>query len=177
MKPARLLLVLLFALACAAQDQPHPVFLARFADMKFGVMASTQRCALIFADHTFHFEHADVHRGKDLKRKVYDGTFTPAEWDALMAVLDAKPLHDLNVPPQPTMVVEDLDLFSMNVWRGDYYQNLEFLDKNSRKPYQSTLKPVLHWWKSFVGRKMTEGAKPSPHCANSQENMIFAPGL
>src|SRR2546421_4568686 len=36
---------------------------------------------------------------------------------------------------------------------GDGFQNMEFINDSSRKPYDSQLKPLFHFWKSMRSRR------------------------
>jgi len=49
---------------------------------------------------------------------------------------------------------------TISVAREAKYQNMEFLDNKSRKPYESQLKPLLGWWKAFRGGHMAESSAP-----------------
>jgi len=61
------------------------------------------------------------------------------------------------------------------VARGNEIQNMEFLDKKSRKPYDAQLKPLLEWWKSVRNRRMPKSdASPDSRCALDSSHGIFA---
>jgi hypothetical protein len=61
------------------------------------------------------------------------------------------------------------------VARDNKYQNMEFLDKKSRKPYESQLKPLLSWWKTLRGGHMVESkAEPNPQCSLDSTHPIFS---
>ncbi len=178
---AFLMLLLLGAPAFPQTSAPKATFEVRISDFKSGSMASEQRCLLVFADRKYHFESAAHRGGRDLRRDVYEGELSQADWDQLSNVLDTKELRELSSPPSAaTVIVENLDALTLTVKRGpDAYQNLEFLTKRSRDPYRAALKPALEWWKGFLRKRLTpSGAPPSPYCSlDNNSGQIIAPGM
>lgn len=176
------LALLLLLLPAAAQQKvpqkPGPPMLARISEVKPGALTADHRCVLILPDRRFHLERATRKRAKDLIRKVYEGEFSQAEWDQILAMLGDKDLKALSVPAaRGVLVVEDMDLVTINIWRDPGYQTLEFLTKRDRAPYERTLKPLLGWWKDFARRGLSESKAPvDDSCALSgNDNMLFAP--
>ena len=146
------------------------------SEVQTGSMASEQYCALIFVDRRFHYEKASRKAGKDRDRKVYEGELSQADWDALTGILDGKEFRELNVPQGVSpLVIEDAHTFAISVARGSNFQNMEFLDNKSRKPYESQLKPLLRWWKSFRGGRMVESkALPDEKCSLDSTHAVFS---
>jgi hypothetical protein len=167
------------AAAASAQNAGQVPFRLLLSEVKPGGMTTGQRCVLIFPDQHFHFESATNKRGHDLSRKIYEGELPDAEWGHLSEILDRKEFRELAVMRLATSpVVEDLHLIAISVWRDGKYQNMEFLDNRGRAPYDATLKPLLQWWKSFLGKKMTESKEPAnKHCAleGASGEAVFAP--
>lgn len=139
-------------------------------------MASEQYCALVFADRRFHYERANRKVGKDRDRKVYEGEMSQADWDSLTGILESKEFRDLNVPQGlAPIVIEDAHSFTISVARGNKFQSMEFLDKKSRKPYESQLKPLLIWWKTFRRGHMVESkAATDSRCAPDSTHAVFS---
>jgi hypothetical protein len=172
--------LLLLGSLSAQQPAAVPAYYFRLSEVKYGSMAAEQRCVVVAPDRKFHFEHANRKQGRDLTRKVYEGELSPAEWDAFLRMIEAKDFRELKVQPQMrSPIVENLDLVQISAWRDKGYQNLEFLDKKARAPYEATLKPVLAWWKEFSSRKLNaSSAAASKYCAmESNDNVLFAPGM
>ena len=146
------------------------------SELQAGSMASEQYCAVVFDDRRFHFEKASRRLGRDRERTVYEGQLSQADWDALAAILDRKDLQDVDVPPGvPPLVIEDVHTYSISVARGNKFQNMEFLDKKSRKPYELQLKPLLQWWKSFRGGRMVESkVPPDARCSLDSSRAVFS---
>jgi hypothetical protein len=164
------------ALAAGPEQSSHDsAFRLLLSEVRPGGMATDQRCTLIFADHRFHHETASSKLGRELARKVYEGELSGADWNALAGILDRKEFHDLAVPRiAPPPVMPDLHIYTISVARDGTFQNLEFLTDKSRKPYDSELKPLLQWWKSFYGRRMPEShAPPDGHCSPDNNNALF----
>jgi hypothetical protein len=164
----------------AGETKKEPALLLRVSEVKVGAMTSDHRCVLILPGRRYHLERATRQRGRDRVRKVYEGELTAVEWQQLADILAAKDLRELAVPrTRGVLVVEDMDLVTITVWRDPGFQNLEFLTKRERAPYERTLKPLLEWWKDFARRGAPESKAPeSDYCALSgNDNMIFAPGM
>jgi hypothetical protein len=101
-----------------------------------------------FPDRHFHFELGNNKRGRDLDRKIFEGKFSDSD---LSDILDRKEFRDLNVQElAASLVVEVLHLVAISVWRDGKFQNMEFLNKRGRAPYEARLKPLLQWWKFFL---------------------------
>ncbi|MBZ5596746.1 MAG: hypothetical protein LAN83_00355 [Acidobacteriia bacterium] len=156
-----------------ANGPPFQLFLS---EVQPGAMATEQRCTLVFPDRRFHYETASTKRGREFGRKVYEGELPDADWRALTAILDSEELRKLNVPRAlPSPVMQDVHIFNISVAREGKFQNLEFLNDKSRKPYDSELKPLLQWWKSFNHRHMSEShAAPSHQCSLDINSTLFA---
>ena len=146
------------------------------SEVQPGTMASVQYCTLVFADRRFHTEKSNRKMGKDRDRKVYEGELSDSNWKALEAILDNKEFHDLVVPQGVTpLVVENAHPVTISVARDAKFQNMEFLDNKSRKPYDTQLKPLLEWWKSFRGAKMSESsASPDSKCSLDSTHGVFS---
>lgn len=131
-----------------------------------GSMASEQYCLLVFADHRFHAEKAIRRLGRDQDRNVYEGQLSDNDWNTLSSMIDSDGFRKLNVPRNSAPpVVQDAHTYAISVARNNSFQNMEFLDNKSRKPYEAQLKPLLQWWKSVRGRHMTESGVPDNRCA------------
>jgi hypothetical protein len=146
------------------------------SELQAGTMASEQYCALIFMDRRFHYEKASRKMGQDRDRRVYEGELSQADWDALTGILDSKEFRELDIPQgMPPLVIEDAHTFAISVARGNNFQNMEFLNNKSRKPYESQLKPLLRWWKSFRGGRMVEStALPDAKCSLVSTHAVFS---
>jgi hypothetical protein len=139
-------------------------------------MASEQYCTLVFADRHFHAEKATRKLGKDKDRRVYEGELSEADWNALGGVLDNKDFQALNVPPGvPPLIIEDAHTYTISVARDTKFQNMEFLDNKSRKPYEKQLKPLLDWWKTFRHAHATESNSPvDGRCSLDSTRAVFS---
>jgi hypothetical protein len=145
-------------------------------EVQAGSMASEQYCTVVFADHHFHSEKASRSHGKDTDRKVYEGQLSEADWNSLGGIVDSDGFRALSVPQTvPPLVIQDAHTVTISVARGARFQNMEFLDNKSRKPYDSQLKPLLQWWKSFRGERPAESkAAPDARCALDNSNAVVS---
>ena len=139
-------------------------------------MASEQYCTLVFADRHFHSEKASRKMGKDRDRKVYEGQLSEADWDALGGILENKEFRGLVVPQGMTpLIIQDAHTVTISVARDATFQNMEFLDNKSRKPYEAQLKPLLGWWKTLRGGHLPESkVAPDPKCSLDSTHAVFS---
>ncbi|MBI3474816.1 MAG: hypothetical protein HY010_03735 [Acidobacteria bacterium] len=165
-------------LAAASDQPPASASLLRLllSEVQAGTMASEQYCALVFADRRIHFEKATRKMGKDKDRKVYESQLSEGDWNALNTILDDKGLRELRLPQGvPPLVIEDAHTIAISISRDTKYQNMEFLDNKSRKPYEARLKPLLGWWKSQRSGHMTAStAAPDPKCSLDNAHGVFS---
>lgn len=144
-------------------------------ELQPGTMTEVQYCTLVFQDRHFHSEKADLKAGKQKDRKAYEGQLSENEWNALNAIIDGQAFRDLKVPPTvPPLVMQDTHPYTISVAREKAFQNMEFLDSNSLKPYQAQVKPLLQWWKSFRGKYSTvSSAATDKRCELDSTHAIF----
>jgi len=176
-RPIAFLLMLgLTATAVSGQapaNAPLKIFLN---EVQPGVMSSPQYCTLVFDNRRFHSEKADIKPGSDTGRKIYEGQLSDNDWNALVAVIDSPGFRDLKVPQTvPPLVMQDTHPYTISIARDKDFQNMEFLDNKSLKPYQSQVKPLLQWWKSFRGQRTPESsAYADARCALDKTHAIFS---
>ena len=146
------------------------------SEVQTGTMATEQYCMLVFVDHHFHAEKANRKMGRDRVRRVYEGQLSEADWSALGGILDSKEFRELKVPASVApLVVENSHPYTISVARDKGFQNMEFLNNHSRKPYESQLKPLLQWWKSLRSAHLPESnASPDSRCSLDSTNAIFS---
>ena len=176
-RPVAFLLVLGLAATAGSGQAPTKAPLKIFLnEVQPGAMSAPQYCTLVFDDHRFHTEKATIQHGRDTDRKVYEGQLSDTDWSALLAVIDSPGFRDLNVPRTvPPLVMQDTHPYTISVAREKIFQNMEFLDSKSLKPYESHVKPLLQWWKSFRGRSTPESSSPpDARCALDSTHAIFA---
>ena len=180
MKPSITILSVLLGIslvATAGSNEPANKAALRLvlSEVQPGALSSEQYCMLVFDDHNFHAEKAYRTKGKDRDRKVYQGRLSDADWNALIAILDAKQFRDLHVPRSaPSLVAENLHPYAISVARQNGFQNMEFLSKDSLKPYESQVKPLLQWWKSARNQRLPESdAAADSRCSLSTGDAIF----
>jgi hypothetical protein len=131
---------------------------------------------LVFNDHSYHAEKADIKHGADVDRKALQGQLSDVDWNALIAIVDSKEFSDLNIPRTvPPPVMQDTHPYTIGVARGANFQNMEFLDGKSLKPYEAQIKPLLQWWKSVRGKHSNESSTVTdPRCALDSAHGIVA---
>jgi hypothetical protein len=178
-RPIALLILLALGLASAvsfSEEQAHSVLRLMINEVQPGALAAPQYCTLVFSDHRFHSEKADIKHGQDSDRKVYEGQLSDSDWNALVAIIDSKDFRDLKVPGTvPPPVMQDTHPYTISVGREHSFQNMEFLDNKSLKPYEPQIKPLLQWWKSIRARRMSvSSAQPDAKCALDNNHAIFA---
>jgi hypothetical protein len=160
--------------AAHAPSSPAPLRVL-LSEVELGRMASEHHCMLVFDDHHFHREVSHRKAGKDRDRMVYEGQLKDADWNALVEILDAKQLRELQVPAStPALVVQDPHTFTISIARQNGFQNMEFLTKDSLKPYETELNPLLKWWKVSRNTHLAESEAPvDSRCSLTSANAIF----
>lgn len=146
------------------------------SEVQPGTLTSEQYCMLVFSDHRFHAEKATLRLGKDRDRKVYEGTLSDEDWSALDGVLESDQLRKLQVGPTSVPpVVPDAHPLSISVAREKAFQNMDFVDNKSRKPYELQLKPLLKWWQATRSRRIVPSESPPDHrCELDSVHGVFA---
>jgi hypothetical protein len=148
------------------EPKPAPALRLLLLEDQPGVMSNQQYCMLVFSDRHFHAEKAVRKMGRDQDRKVYEGELPESDWNALESILGSEEFRSLNVPASAMPpVVEDAHGYTISVARDHTFQNMEFLDNKSRKPYESRLKPLLQWWKSIRSRRLLETGAQNSRCS------------
>jgi hypothetical protein len=171
-----LLLLPLTTIVGSGQASQQPSIRLLLSEVQPGAMSADQYCTLVFADHRFHSEKASRHHGEDTHRKIYEGTLSEEQWNALDGILDNKELKDLKVLQSvPPLVMQDTHPYTISIARDGNYQNMEFLTSKSLKPYEPQVKPLLQWWKSFRGRRTPPSNAPAnARCSLDSSHGIFA---
>lgn len=146
------------------------------SEVQPGSMSAEQYCTLVFGDRSFHSEKASRHHGQDTERKVFEGQLSEEQWTSLSGILDAKDLKDLKIPATvPPLVMQDTHPYAISIARDGHFQNFEFIDSKSLKPYQGQMKPLLQWWKSLrAQRTPPSGAPASERCALDNSHAVFS---
>jgi len=160
----------------SAQQSAHAPLRIFLNEVQPGAMSAPQYCTIVFDDHRFHSEKADLKIGRTADRKVYEGQLSDKDWSALIAIIDSKEFSELKVPRTvPPLVMQDSHPYTISVARDKEFQNMEFLDAKSMKPYEAQVKPLLQWWKGVRGRRVPESSAPAePQCALDSAHSVFA---
>jgi hypothetical protein len=159
-----------------AQVPGTPKIRLFLSEVQPGSLAADHYCTLVFTDRHFHSEKANRRNGKDVDRKIYEGELPESEWNALGGILDSKNFREIKLPASiPPLVVQDSHPYNISVARDGSYQNLEFLDGKSMKPYESQIKPLLQWWKALRGHRVPESkAPPDQSCSLDSTHAIIS---
>jgi hypothetical protein len=164
------------AMAGSGQAAQSPAIRLLLSEVQPGSMSADQYCTLVFMDHRFHSEKASRHHGQDTDRKIYEGELSEEQWNALAGILDNKDLRDLKVPQGvPPLVMQETHPYTISIARDGNYQNMEFLTSRSLKPYEPQIKPLLQWWRSLRGQRMSpSNASPNDRCSLDSTHGIFS---
>jgi len=98
-------------------------------------------CMLLQKDGHFHLERIVTGRPR-----VFEGTLVSASVSELESLVNAQQIVDLKQTAIETSLVgEDLDQFLIAISRPNGWQSLSFPSGKSRKPFKTTLDPILKW--------------------------------
>ncbi len=158
------------------EEKQRPRLRLLLSEVQAGTMSSEHDCMLVFEDHSFHSERAVRGSGQDRERKTYEGKLSDADWNALDRILESDGLRKLNVKPgYVPLVVQGAHPYAISIRREKEFQNIEFVDDNSRKPYDSQLKPLFQWWKSTRSRRMPSSEAPADsRCTPDSSHGVFS---
>ena len=171
-----LLTVALSSISQAQETKKEVPLRLLLSEVQPGTMSSEHFCMLVFDDHRFHAEKAVRSNGKDRERKIYEGNLSDTDWNALDGILENESLRQLNVKQgYVPLAMQGVHPFAISVRRKTEFQNLEFIDDSSRKPYDAQLKPLLQWWKSVRSRRMAVSQAPADsRCALDNSHGVFS---
>jgi hypothetical protein len=98
-------------------------------------------CAIVRGDGLFHVEQETSNH-----LEIAEGILDDGELAALKTVLSEKELAALTQQkiPVPLMITER-DVLQISILRSPVTQNLTFLDRESRSPFDEFIDPLLHW--------------------------------
>ncbi len=100
-----------------------------------------QVCVLLLRDGQFHLE---VEKGSRIR--VFEGGLSGAKMQEVQTLINDPVLRQLTekqiVPPKGTIMLDELHV---NVFRGDHWQDLFFVDDSSRRPFERSIAPLVRW--------------------------------
>jgi hypothetical protein len=139
---AFLFAVFLYALSSSGQNIPQSAtanypFLLHLETMDF----VNQECVLLQRDGHFHLEEEKGHH-----TKVFEGSLPNDKLLEVQRMIDDDQLVKLTQeqiasPPGGIM----LDELHVDVFRGDHWQDLSFMDVASRTPFDRSIAPLVRW--------------------------------
>jgi hypothetical protein len=125
------------------------------------------RCAVVYPDGRYHTEVVVQSPYRPGPGEVREGDLTPQERKHLENLLSDPGLRSLT-PAQigsTPLVIEDPDLVTLAVLRGDTVQFLSFPSRSSRKRFKNSVQPLLTWLDSMIGRKGAKMKAPLTRCS------------
>jgi hypothetical protein len=100
-----------------------------------------QVCVLLLRDGQFHFE---VEKGNRIR--VFEGSLSDAKMQEVQTLINEPVLRQLTekqiVPPKGTIMLDELHV---DIFRGDRWQDLFFVDDSSRRPFEHSIAPLVRW--------------------------------
>jgi hypothetical protein len=100
-----------------------------------------QVCVLLRRDGQFHFE---VEKGDHTK--VFEGSLSKEKLDAVETLIDDPVLRQLTekqiAAPKGEIMLDELHV---DIFRGDRWQDLFFVDDSSRRPFEHSIAPLVRW--------------------------------
>src|SRR5512146_3115238 len=167
----RALLLGLFVLSSLCQAQiefyrpsPFVVWMHRFDDYE-------NTCILVRPDASYHLERSQNHR-----QVVYAGLLSADEFKTLKSLLDDNDFEQITRSEVANkLVVTDPDPFQIRVPRKGFYQELTFVDADSRRPFRKSVDPLIAWFskmkkdkRSIPSMEAVNGCMPEPAAEDSK---------
>ena len=98
-------------------------------------------CAIVRGDGLFHVEQETSNRVE-----IAEGTLDAAELAALKTVLSNQELAALDQQKIPVpLMISERDALQISILRSPSTQNIKFVDRESRRPFDKFIDPLLHW--------------------------------
>ncbi|MGE5111504.1 MAG: hypothetical protein ACM3JB_11640 [Acidobacteriaceae bacterium] len=148
---------------CQAQIEfyrpsPFVVWMHRFDDYE-------NTCILVRPDASYHLERSQNHR-----QVVYAGLLSADEFTGLKSLLDDSDFEQITrTEVINKLVVTDPDPFQIRVPRKGFYQELTFVDADSRRPFRKSVDPLIAWFskmkkdkRSIPSMEAVNGCMPEP---------------
>ncbi|HEV7219096.1 MAG TPA: hypothetical protein VGN39_09500 [Terriglobales bacterium] len=100
-----------------------------------------QVCVLLRQDGQFHLEHE-----KGSRTRVFEGALSDAKMQEVQTWINDPTLRQLTekqiVPPTGAIMLDELHV---DIFRGDRWQDLFFVDDSSRRPFEHSIAPLVRW--------------------------------
>ncbi len=104
-----------------------------------------QVCVLLLRDGQFHLE---VEKGS--RTKVFEGGLSESKMQEVQTLINEPVLRQLSekqiVPPTGAIMLDELHV---DVFRGDKWQDLFFVDDSSRRPFEHSIVPLVRWLRAL----------------------------
>ena len=129
----------------------------------------TNVCVLVYPDGKYRLERSfQSSQGGALEKKVYLDQLPPSSQKQIEEILDDQKFQQITTGPPRGGIIKDMDMLSVSVPREHAMQNLSFETVKERKPYETSLKPLMNWMRDVQKRKV-------PVAKQEQSNSCRAP--
>ena len=145
-----------FSLPARAQSAA-PAFVARIHRNYLGQFTGLHTsCIVVHGDGRYRLEDLQQDLGGGpISVKIYLSSLPEAMLSRLRAILDAESFAEIKAPVNNDQIISSVDSISVTVPRKVGTQSFTFLDADSRKPYQKSLKPLFDWFRDVQKRKVS----------------------
>ena len=149
MRPVSLALLFVVFLSSAVLTGQNPPstqvsnypYLLHLETMNF----DDQVCVLLLRDGQFHLE---VEKGDHTK--VFEGSLSQTKMQEVQTLINDPALRQLTekqiVPPTGAIMLDELHV---DIFRGDKWQDLFFVDDSSRRPFEHSIAPLVRWLRAL----------------------------
>ncbi len=136
-----LFVVPFFALAASGQTSETTAFKYPYLLHIETATFYDHSCVLLRNDGQFHLE---LEKGDHTK--VFEGALPEDDLVQVQKLINGDQLRALTQKQivEPSVNVQ-LDQLQIDVFRGDHWQDLFFLDASSRKPFDNLIAPLVRW--------------------------------
>lgn len=129
----------------------------------------TNVCVLVYPDGKYRLERSfQSSQGGAPEKKVYLDQLPAGSQKQIEEILDDQKFQQITTGPPRGGIIKDMDMLTVSVPREHAMQNLSFETAKERKPYDTSLKPLMNWMKDLQKHKV-------PVAKEEQSNGCRAP--
>jgi len=130
--------------------------------------SSVEECIVVLEDGRFHREKVEQ-APEGTHTKAFQGTLSSEDLAQLAAIVGSDEFRSVHFDALGQELRPSARKLSVDIWRKNGKQSLNFPDEEIRKKYDDTLEPLLGWWKK-IDREETPATNAITGCQVGRKN-------